>query len=139
MTQMPTKVYIYIYSCILYLWHYKVLLIWGRFHRDASSQLITVKSQIFQFKNSNLHYSDLVGFCRQIFSRQNQTILKSSVFTFKMLSVFQSFFFRRAYLQTSQKPRYTPYYDYFSSGSALCTKSNQTQYSAKLTATCPGT
>ena len=35
-------------------------------------------------------------------------ILKSSVFTFKILSFFQSSFFTRANLQTSQKPGYPP-------------------------------
>ena len=34
---------------------------WGRYHQKLSSQLITLKSQIFPIKNSNLQSSGLVG------------------------------------------------------------------------------
>ena len=42
---------------------------WGRYHQEPSSQLITLKSQIFPVKNSNLQSSGLVGL-----------VAKSSVF-----------------------------------------------------------
>ena len=34
---------------------------WGRYHQEPSSQLITLKSQIFPVKNANLHSSGLIG------------------------------------------------------------------------------
>ena len=42
---------------------------WGRYHQEQSSQLITLKSQIFPVKNANLRSSGLVGL-----------VAKSSVF-----------------------------------------------------------
>ena len=69
----------------------------GRYHQESSSQLITLQSQIFPVKKSNLQSSDLVGL-----------VAKSSVFTFRISSIFQSSFFTRANLLTSLKPGYTP-------------------------------
>ena len=38
-----------------------VVVTWGRYHQEQSSQLITLKSQIFPDKNANLRSSGLVS------------------------------------------------------------------------------
>ena len=78
----------------------------GRYHQEQSSQLITFKSQIFPVKNANLRSSGLVGLVAKSSVFKTRQLLLSSVFTFKILSVFQSSFFTKADLQTSQKPGY---------------------------------
>ena len=46
---------------------------WGRYHQEQSSQLISLKRQIFPVKNSNLQSSGLVSLVttHQIFSLKN--------------------------------------------------------------------
>ena len=71
---------------------------WGRYNQELSSQLITLKNQIFPVKSLNLQASSSVS----------KSSVQSSVFTFKNWSIFQSSFFTKADLQTSQKPGYPP-------------------------------
>ena len=42
-------------------WKQVVLGLWGRYHQERSSQLITLENQMFPVKNLNLQSSSLVG------------------------------------------------------------------------------
>ena len=98
--------------------------LWGRYHQEPSSQLITLKSQIFPVKNSNLQSSGLVGLLR-----------KSSVFKtrqFKIWSVFHSSFFTTANLQTSQKPGNHPPLSYLSN-TYFVPKQKEARYDPRTT------
>ena len=44
---------------------------WGRYHQQPSSQLITLKSQVFPVKSANLQSSGLVGLIAKSSSLQN--------------------------------------------------------------------
>ena len=81
---------------------------WGRYHQEPSSQLITLNNQIFPVKDSNLQSSSLVGLVAKSSVVKTRQFLKSSVFTFTILSIFQSSFSTKANLQTSKKPGYPP-------------------------------
>ena len=80
----------------------------GRYHQEPSSQLITLKSQIFPVKNSNLQVSGFVALVAKSSVFETRQFWKASVFTFKILIVLHSSLFTRANLQTSQKPGYPP-------------------------------
>ena len=93
---------------------------WGRYHQEPCSQLVALKSQIFPVKNANLRSSGLANLVAKSSVFKTRQFLQSSVLTFKILRVFQSSFFTKPNLQTSQKPGYPPINASANAANMLC-------------------